>query len=199
MELQTYLAILWRRKVTLFTITLLVLIGAAVATFLARPTYVSATTLRAITIGGDALSGRTDPVYTERLLSTYAAIVTGGTVLNELTQRFNLPQRPVISVDLVRGTELMRIRAQATDPAIARDLANAAAEILIHQAREQFSSSGQSCVTGCCSFLSSGRCGCGMAQPGRSELPFCSIGQRLAMCSMKREKLERYISTSKVA
>jgi polysaccharide biosynthesis transport protein len=144
MELQSYLAILWRRKWVIAIVTLIIACGAAIATYLTVPVYVSTTTLRAITIGGEVAGGRIDAAYTERLLNTYGTIVTGRSVLSELRQRFNLPQTPNITVELVRGTELMRIRAEATDPAVARDLAEAAAELLMHQANEQFSSSGRS-------------------------------------------------------
>jgi non-specific protein-tyrosine kinase len=144
MELQAYFSILWRRKWTIVLTTLIVAVGVAVATYLATPIYVSTTTLRAITIGGDALSGRTDPIYTERLLNTYATIVTGSTALTQLKERFNLAGKPVVSVELVRGTELMKIRAEAVKPETAQSLANAAAEIVIRQSREQFSGGGQS-------------------------------------------------------
>jgi non-specific protein-tyrosine kinase len=144
MELQAYLSILWRRKWTIVLTTLIIAVGVAVATYLATPIYVSTTTLRAITIGGDALSGRTDPIYTERLLNTYATIVTGGASLNELKKQLDLSEKPVISVELVRGTELMKIRAEAINPETARSLADAAAEIVIRQSREQFSGGGQS-------------------------------------------------------
>lgn len=144
MELQTYLQILWRRKWFVLLVTILVTAVASFYTLNLTPTYVSTTTLRVITIGSDGLSGRPDYQYTELLMNTYAAIVTGGTARTELARQLNLPARPSISVNIVRSTELMRIQSEATDPAVARDVADAAAELLIRESRKQFSGDGQS-------------------------------------------------------
>ena len=144
MELQAYLQILWRRKWFILLVTALVTAAAYFYTLNLTPSYVSTTTLRVITIGSDGLSGRPDYQYTELLMNTYAAIVTGGTARTELARQLNLPARPSISVNIVRNTELMRIQSEATDPAVARDVADAAAELLIRESRKQFSGDGQS-------------------------------------------------------
>ncbi|MCB0111318.1 MAG: polysaccharide biosynthesis tyrosine autokinase [Caldilineaceae bacterium] len=143
MELQTYLNILWRRKWLILLITVLV-VGAAYAyTVLATPLYVSTTTLRVVTIGSE-LGGRPDRDYTELLMSTYASIATGGTVRSELMRELGLDARPTIAVDLVRNTELMKVQATAADPALAQSIADATAQIIIRESRQQFSGDGQS-------------------------------------------------------
>lgn len=137
MELQTYLNILWRRKWTVVLVTLLVTSAAVVYTYLATPMYVSTTTLRVVTIGSE-LGGRPDTAYTQLLMSTYATIVTGNSVSTELMSELDLSERPSVSVDLVRNTELMKIQATGTDPAVVQAVANATAMIIIRESRQQF-------------------------------------------------------------
>ncbi len=143
MELQTYLKILWRRKWLILLVTLLVTGVAVVYTYLATPMYVSTTTLRVATIGSE-LGGRPDTSYTQLLMSTYATIATGATVRTELMRELDLSARPLVTVDLVRNTELMKIQATATDPAEAQAVADATAKIIIRESRQQFSGDGQS-------------------------------------------------------
>ncbi|MCB0065332.1 MAG: hypothetical protein KDE19_24575, partial [Caldilineaceae bacterium] len=144
MELQTYLNILWRRKWIVLLITALVTAGAYAYTMMATPTYVSTTTLRVVTIGGDGLNGRPDTAYTQLLMSTYAAIATGNTARAEIARDLDLQERPSVSVNLVRNTELMRIQVEATDPLVAQNVASATAQIVIRESREQYSGDGQS-------------------------------------------------------
>ncbi len=140
MELGSILSVLWRRKwIILATILTSTAIAAGI-TLLSTPQYSAATTVRVLTIGsGSVTQARPDIGYTERLLNTYSRILTGNTVRRELMQELGLPEMPLITVQLIPGTELIRIVAEATDPEDARDVANAAAAELVAQNQEFYS------------------------------------------------------------
>ena len=140
MELRSYLSILRRRLWIVVALTVLGTAIAAAITFLATPQYVASTTVRVLTIGGGSVTeARPDIDYTERLINTYSRIITGGTVRNQLKEQLGLEEAPVISVQSIPTTELIRIVAEAPDPEDARDVANAAAQLLVDQNREFYS------------------------------------------------------------
>ncbi|MCB0188177.1 MAG: hypothetical protein KDE31_28105, partial [Caldilineaceae bacterium] len=144
MELQVYLNILNRRKWIILFVTVAV-VGLAMAyTYLATPMYVSTSTLRVVTVGSDGLGGRPDTNYTQLLMNTYVAVVTGGRVRNEIVTSLNLQEQPEISVSPVRNTELLRVQVSATKPETAQDVADAMATIIIRESMEQYSGGGQS-------------------------------------------------------
>jgi non-specific protein-tyrosine kinase len=140
MELQSYLSILARRK---WVVILSIILATAVATaisFLTTPQYVASSTLRVLTIGsGSVTAARPDIGYTERLLNTYARIITGNTARKQLRDELGLEHLPTVSVQLIPSTELIRVIAEATNPEEASNIANAAAELLVQQNREFFS------------------------------------------------------------
>src|SRR4029453_4031865 len=106
MELQTYLAIVWRRKWIILVTTLVCLIGVAIATYFATPIYVSSTTLRGATVGADPISrARPDIEYTLRLMNTYANIVNSRSTSSELMSRLHLNQYPTLSVAIIPSTD----------------------------------------------------------------------------------------------
>lgn len=145
MEIQTYLAILWRRKWIIVATTLVMVIGTAIVNFLTTPTFISSATLRVATVGANAIGGgRPDIEYTLRLMNTYANIVNSRSTRQELTQRLNLSERPTLSVNIVPGTELMKVEAEATDAEEARAVAAAAAEIVVRSSQEQYRGGGLS-------------------------------------------------------
>lgn len=140
MELRSYLSILRRR---LWVVVACVILGTAIAaaiTFLATPQYSASTTVRVLTIGGGSITeARPDINYTERLVNTYSRIITSGTVRRQIKDELGLEQLPVITVQAIPGTELIRIVAEAPDPEDARDIANAAAQTLVDQNLEFYS------------------------------------------------------------
>jgi non-specific protein-tyrosine kinase len=77
-------------------------------------------------------------------MSTYAEFATSRPVIGELVERLQLAEVPNIQVELIVGTELMEVTAEALDPIIARDAANALAEILVEQSRSLYLGSGKS-------------------------------------------------------
>ncbi len=140
MELRSYFSILRRRKWIVIAGILLGTAIAAVITFLSTPQYSATTTVRVLTIGGGSITeARPDINYTERLVNTYSRIITGGTVRRQIKDELGLEQMPIISVQAIPGTELIRIVAEAPDPEDARDIANAAAQLLVDQNREFYS------------------------------------------------------------
>lgn len=141
MELSSYLSVLSRRK---WIIIVSILLGTAIAaaiSFLSTPQYVASTTVRVLTIGGggSVTNARPDINYTERLLNTYARILTSNTVRRDLMNELGLDEVPIISVQLIPSTELIRIVAESSDPEDARDVANAAAQFLIRENQEFYS------------------------------------------------------------
>ena len=140
MELRSYLSILRRR---LWVVVACVILGTAIAaaiTFLATPQYSASTTVRVLTIGGGSITeARPDINYTERLVNTYSRIITSGTVRRQIMDDLGLETLPVISVQTIPSTELIRITAEATDPEDARDIANSAAQVLVDQNLEFYS------------------------------------------------------------
>ncbi len=135
MELRQYLEIIQRRKWIIILSTVLCTLLAAVLTYFATPQYRSQTTLRVATINNID--------YTQILMNTYARIATSSTVRSELRTQLGLSEPPNLSVELVPGTELMIIEAQAEDPAQAQAVANTAASVLAAQSREIYSGSGK--------------------------------------------------------
>jgi len=140
MELRSYLSILRRR---LWIVVASIILGTAIAaaiTFLATPQYTAATTVRVLTVGGGTITeARPDINYTERLVNTYSRIITSSTVRRQIMDDLGLETLPVISVQTIPGTELIRIAAEAPDPEDARDIANSAAQVLVDQNLEFYS------------------------------------------------------------
>lgn len=143
MELKTYIAILWRRKWIILLSVAALTVAAVMVTLLTQPVYSSSTTLRVATVGGDVVENRTDINYSIRLMNTYVTIINSGAVRSQIRNELGLEQSPQINVEIIPDTELIRITAAASDPETARDVAQAAADILISKSIELFSGSGQ--------------------------------------------------------
>ena len=130
MELRTYLQIIDRRKWIIVATTLIATTIAALLMYLADPIYVSTTTIRVATIGGNVDgSGSLDINYTERLMNTYSRIVLSHSVTAALMDQFNLNEPPSLNVDKIVNTELMSIQVEAKDPLVARNVSRAATDI----------------------------------------------------------------------
>jgi len=142
MELRAYLTILWRRKWVIAVTLAVTMTVVVVGTFAMTPTYTASATLRVATAAGGMLD-YTHYMYAERLMNTYAEIATGGPVLEELVQRLNLDEPPQIEVEIVANTELLQITVENPSPILAREAANALAEILIARSRELYAGGGK--------------------------------------------------------
>ncbi|MEM7330583.1 MAG: polysaccharide biosynthesis tyrosine autokinase [Chloroflexota bacterium] len=147
MELRTYLNIILRRKWIIIIIAIVVTIAATIISLLSTPKYISTATVRVATIGGQGDltdSSKVDINYSQLIMQTYASILTTGTVRSEIKEELGLERFPQLDADLVPNTELMKIRAEATDPVVARDIANLGAQKLIEQSQALYSGSGVS-------------------------------------------------------
>ncbi len=140
-NIRSYLLILIRRK-WIVLITAVATIGAAaLASFFMTPVYAATTTVRVAT----AVAGRVeygDYIYSERLMNTYAEIITTDPILEQVQKQLNLDELPQIEVEVVPDTELIRITAEGPDAGIVRDVANLLADILQAES-ENFYSGGE--------------------------------------------------------
>jgi capsular exopolysaccharide synthesis family protein len=139
MELGAYLEILWRRKWVIAVTVAVTVLVTLIGTLMMTPQYEASTTLRVLT----ATSGSEDWVdydvgYTNRLMNTYVEIATSRPVLGELVRRLGLNEPPQIEVEILPDTELMRITVEDPNPIVAREAANALAEILVAQSEELY-------------------------------------------------------------
>jgi succinoglycan biosynthesis transport protein ExoP len=142
MEIRHYIAILWRRRWVIAVTLAVTLAVVVIGTLMATPIYVVSTTLRvAAALGGTV--DYADYIYAERLMNTYAEIATSGPVLEELMRRLGLDQSLQIEMEILPNTELMQITVEDPNPILAREAANALAEILITQSEEFYAGSGK--------------------------------------------------------
>jgi capsular polysaccharide biosynthesis protein len=120
MELNDYLAIVWRRRWIIAITTVVTVIVVAIGSFIMPPVYWTSTTLRV----GTALSRSPGHLqfeinYTDRLMNTYAKVIISDALLGELTQRLGIDKPPKISTEVIANTELMRIIVEDQDATLA--------------------------------------------------------------------------------
>jgi uncharacterized protein involved in exopolysaccharide biosynthesis len=90
--------------------------------------------------------------YNNRLLNTYAEILTSEPILEKVVQRFPDQSetltvgklRDTIEVAVVPDTELITISVENRDPVLARDIANELSLLLIEYARDLYVGNGKS-------------------------------------------------------
>jgi polysaccharide biosynthesis transport protein len=150
MDPKDYLAIIGRRK---WVIAITVAVAVAVAiigTLLTTPVYEASTILRiaaASASGGSAdYVGYDDMMYVDRLLNTYTKIATSDSKLQELAQKLGLPpgaKAPHVEAEMPANTELISIKAEDKDPALAARAANTLADILIGDFKNQYAQGGK--------------------------------------------------------
>jgi capsular exopolysaccharide synthesis family protein len=138
-DLNTFLSIIWRRKLVVGVTTLMTLFAVGFVTFLQSPVYAATTTLRVSTqTGRSGDSVRPDDLtYTERLMNTYGKLATSDPLLDQLARRLRLKERPVVTVELPANTEFMRLRVENSDRHKAAKAANLAAVLLMNEVRRQ--------------------------------------------------------------
>jgi non-specific protein-tyrosine kinase len=144
MSVRDYTEILWRRKWIIIVTFAVVMSATILVTLLTEPMYTASTTMRVLSVSGSSGDWIAyDTRQVERLMNTYAEFATSRPVLQELSQRLELEHWPQITVEILTNTELMQISAEARDPVVARDTANALAEIMIAQSRELYTGGGK--------------------------------------------------------
>lgn len=136
MELRSYAVVLWRRKwVVVITMLFTALATAFGSYYWLAPKYVASATLWVPTIGPQG-AGVGDIMLADRLINTYATLVTSRPVLLELRDRLGVsPQeaRSLVSVSFEAQTELLNIVAMDQNPQRAADIATNLAKIVIRQ------------------------------------------------------------------
>jgi polysaccharide biosynthesis transport protein len=138
MQVRHYLEILWRRAVIIVVTTVLTAAIVAAGTRMMRPTYEASAVMRAPTAAAGSMDWIDyDVMYTDRLLETYARIATSRPVLTQVAEELGLTESLQVDVEVIAGTELVRITAQSPDPVVARDGANVLAETLIGMRNEE--------------------------------------------------------------
>ena len=143
MEIKNYLAILWGRKWVIIITVSVTLFVVILGTVFATRQYQATSTIRVATAAAGSVS-YTDYQYADRLLNTYAEIVTSEPILDELGEGLGIKEVPDIIVEILPNTELIQITVEDSDPILAADAANALAEILISQSSELYSGGGKS-------------------------------------------------------
>ncbi|MEZ4620945.1 MAG: Wzz/FepE/Etk N-terminal domain-containing protein [Caldilineaceae bacterium] len=144
MELRSYFDVLRRRFWLILIAVLLAVLAAVVLNNLEAPSYTSSVTVRIATVGSGPTGERSDINLSDRVMNTYARVVTGNSVRNQIVQELGLVERPGITAETIPGTELLRIQATASTAQAAHDIAATAASILIDQSRELYGGSGRS-------------------------------------------------------
>ena len=139
MDLNTFLSIIWRRKLVVAIMTVTTLLVVGLVTFLMPPKYVATTTLHVrTTLGRSGESVRPDDLtYVERLMNTYSTLATSDRLLDKLARQLGLDERPKLTVSLPANTEYMDLNVENGDPKTAAKAADLAANLLISEVRRQ--------------------------------------------------------------
>ena len=133
MELQTYLRILQRRKWIVLAF-FCVAVAAAIAVVNVLPPSYTATSVMRISPTSTSI-GYSELLYLDRVMNTYAELATSAPITAQLRERLQItPEEvPEITIEVVAESELFRISAESSDPALARDAANELAQILLNE------------------------------------------------------------------
>jgi len=102
------------------------------------PIYQSSTTLLVNQTQTPGVIAYNDILTSERLTKTYRELVTNRPVLEEVVDRVGQPEsaqslRDMVSVSVIRDTQLLRLSVENDDPIMATMLANATAQAFIDQ------------------------------------------------------------------
>ena len=134
MNLSYYIRVFWHRRWIIIATTLVTFSVVAYGTTRLSSTYVATSTVRILTgVSGGSDYFQFDVNYSDRIMNTYAQLVTSRPVLTALLNELDLPshQLPDVQAELIDNTELLRITVVSPDPVIARDAANFLAQTLI--------------------------------------------------------------------
>lgn len=148
MQLRYYFQVLRRRRwviIVTFSVTLLVV---GVISLLSTPVYSSSTIVRIAQIQDRSID-YIDLNYSTRLINTYVELVRSSPFLEETIRRLELNIQPahlanIVEASSVPSTELLKISASNTDPAISMRIANTLGELLIEEGEKFYSGQGKS-------------------------------------------------------
>jgi non-specific protein-tyrosine kinase len=144
MELRTYIEILWRRKWIIIITILLTEIIVIIGSFMIKPVYSASTKIRIAAAASTGSLSYSDSTYADRLMNTYIELATTTPVFDNLKQQLGLNILPTIKVDTIPNTELIQIIVEDQNPALAANVANTLADILIDQSLQLYSGTGRS-------------------------------------------------------
>jgi succinoglycan biosynthesis transport protein ExoP len=132
MELQTYLTILIRRWRIVLLVFLVISSVFAYGSNYIPPSYQAETSLRVFTpLAGSLSYPYHEDYFALRLMNTYAQIAKSEQVMNELKEKMSLETLPDISVKIIPESEIIQFIVQSSDPALAAQVANGLAEVVI--------------------------------------------------------------------
>jgi polysaccharide biosynthesis transport protein len=145
MDLKHYLAVLGRRKRVIAVTAAVTVVVAIIGTLLATPSYEAAAMLRIAAASGASAEyvGYNDIMYADRLMNTYSKIATNEATLKELAQKLDLQKAPDVVAEIPANTELISIKVEDRDPALAAHAANTLADILVADFRSQYAETGK--------------------------------------------------------
>jgi len=142
MELRNYISLLWRRKWIIITTTIVTIAVVGVGTRYITPVYQASATLRIAVSAGGSLT-YSDYMYADRLMNTYVEIATSQPVVEELVKRLGLTEPPILKVEIVPNTELIKITVEDINPDRAALVANTVVDILTGQSSRLYTGGGK--------------------------------------------------------
>jgi tyrosine-protein kinase len=149
MDPKRFLAIMRRRRWVIIVTTTVAVVVAIIATLLTPPSYEASVILRiaaaAATGGSTDYVSYDDIMYVDRLLNTYTKIATSDSKLQELAQKLGMPAGAKalhVVAEMPANTELISIKVEDKDPALAAQAANTLADILMADFRNQYAQGG---------------------------------------------------------
>ncbi len=132
MELETYLAILGRRKWLALSVFCALMIIIIVVTIMIPPKYSATAIMRVVTPKNGGLSYVDyNSFYATLLMNTYVHLLTSGAVESELKETLQLEEIPKLKITALAESELITITATDRDPWLSANVANTLADILV--------------------------------------------------------------------
>src|SRR5690554_791565 len=107
-----------------------------------RPTYTATVLLRLLPYGFDAVD-YTQLQYSSRLSNSYIEVAQSDIVREQVQQQLGLTELPRYELSIITNTDLMRLEVNANDPVLAREVANAVADVLVDQDQATYQSVGR--------------------------------------------------------
>jgi succinoglycan biosynthesis transport protein ExoP len=132
-ELRHYLAVLARHKLLIAVVVGVAVVAAIALTTLPAARWTATATLR-VEPGTAATGGvvrADDLAYLDRLINTYAEVVSSRSFSDGLAEKLRLDDEPTLELEGISATNLVAIHATTSDRAVAARVANAAATALI--------------------------------------------------------------------
>jgi non-specific protein-tyrosine kinase len=148
MELMNYLQIFNRRKWIVILTTLLTAIITTIGSFIMTPIYSASAFVRIAQIQNSDIDFY-DLNYTQRLMNTYALLLSSGHFLEQVIEKLNLDIKAeelenFVEVRVVGGTELIEIIVENPDPVQSMQIANTIGSMLVEQREDLYTGEGRS-------------------------------------------------------